>query len=194
MVHLQWGVPDELRLQVAKLIYDTFVDKFRYTIGPRYKGISFIAASLQSEFGLVAFHEGKFVGVACAKTDKGELFQVRFSTWIRTYHIRALQSFFIGFPFWYERNEPEVLTLASLSIKKGFRGKGIGTKIVKEFIRYGSAEGFQAVKLAVINSNVRAKELYERLGFKKRKYTSIPRPWSFFLGFTGVYELIYYLD
>jgi ribosomal protein S18 acetylase RimI-like enzyme len=163
-------------------------------LGPRHKGIAFIAASLQSEFGLVAFHQGKFVGVAGAKTDKGELFQVRFITWIRTYHIHALQSFFIGFPFWYERHEPGVLTLASLSIKEPFRGLGIGTKIVKEFIRYGSAEGFRTLKVEVINSNLRAKALYERLGFKKRKYTSIPRPWSFFLGFTGVYELVYSLD
>ncbi len=190
-VKLQWGVPEALRLSVASLIYDSFEKQFQYTIGPRQKGISFIADSLQSEFGLVAFQENDFVGIGGAQTDKGELIQIRFSRWIRTYHIRAMRSFFIGFPFWYERRESGVLTLTTLSVKEDARGQGIGSQIVKEFIRYGSVNGFHTLKLEVVNSNTRAKALYDRLGFTTQKYTSIPRPWSFFLGFTGIYEMVY---
>lgn len=190
-VKLQWGVPEALRLTVATLIYDSFENQFQYTLGPRYKGVSFIADSLQSEYGLIAFQENEFVGIGGAKTEKGELIQIRFSRWLYTYHIRTLRSFFIGFPFLYERHESGVLTLASLSVKKAARGQGIGTQIIKEFIHYGSVNGFHTLKLEVVNSNPKAKMLYDRLGFTTRRYTSIPRPWSFFLGFTGVYEMVY---
>ena len=192
-VKLQWGVPEALHLIVATLIYDSFETKFRYTLCPRKKGISFIADSIQGEYGLVAIQESKVVGIGGARTDQGELLQIRFSTWIRTYHIQAIRSFFIGFPFWHERHISGTLTLTSLSVKEEARGQGIGTKIIKEFIHYGSANGFHTLNLEVVNSNPRAKALYDRLGFTTQKYTSIPRPWSFFLGFTGVYEMVYSL-
>ena len=190
-IRLQWGLPDNLPLAAATLIYDTFIKKLRYALGPRHIGIRFVAYSLQSEYGLVALHDGEFVGVAGAKTAKGELVQVRLGSWIRTYHIRTIRSFLIGFPFWYERRGPGVLTLANLSIVESARGQGIGTQMVKEFMRYGLKQNFRILKLEVINSNVRAKTLFERLGFKTTKYSNIPLPWSHLLGFTGVYEMSY---
>lgn len=190
-IRLQWGLPENLRLPVAKLIYDTFLKKFQYTLGTRHIGVRFIANSLQGEYGLLALRDDEFVGVAGVKTAKGELIQVRFSSWIRTYHIRTIRSFLIGFPFWFERREPGVLTLANLSIVESARGQGIGTQMVKEFIRFGINQNFRILKLEVINSNVRAKALYERLGFKITKYSKIPFPWSHLLGFTGFYEMSY---
>jgi ribosomal protein S18 acetylase RimI-like enzyme len=190
-VQLKWGIPDNLRLATATLIFDTCINKFRYTLNPRKKGIQFIASSLESEYGLIALRDGNLVGVAGAKTSEGELFQIRFITWIRTYHIRAIQSFLVGFPFWYKRRESGVIILTNLAIVESARGQGVGTQMVMEFIRYGKHQGYHAVKLEVINSNIRAKTLYERLGFKKTRYTKIPLPWSHLLGFSGIYEMSY---
>ncbi|MHA2406151.1 MAG: GNAT family N-acetyltransferase [Candidatus Hermodarchaeia archaeon] len=190
-IRLQWGLPDYLRLPAATLIYDTFIKKFRYTLGPREKGIRFIANSFQPKYGLVALSDGEFVGLAGAKTGEGELIEVKFSRWARTYHLHTIRSFLIGFPFWLEKRTPGVLTVTNISVKETARGKGIGTKIIQEFLRYGTAQGYRAVNLEVINSNVRAKTLYERMGFRITGYSSIPIPWSHLLGFTGVYEMTY---
>jgi ribosomal protein S18 acetylase RimI-like enzyme len=190
-IQLQWGFTEVLRLPVAALIYDTFFKKFQYTLGPRHKAITFIANSLQPHFGLVALRDGEFVGIAAAKTAKGELLQIRFGPWIRTYHFRAILSFLVGFPFWYEKRIPGELTLANLCVRKSARERGIGTQMIQEFMRFGTVRGYQTLKLEVINSNVRAKLLYERLGFKTTKYVNIPLPWRHLLGFTGVYEMSY---
>ncbi len=190
-IELQWGLPDHLRLSAASLIYDTFITKYRYTLGPREKGIRFIANAFRAEYGLVAFSDGDFVGVAGVKNSEGELIEIRFNRWARTYHILTLRSFFIGFPFWFGKRPLGVLTLNSISVKDAARGQGIGTQIIQEFIQYGKEQGYQALNLEVINSNIRAKALYERLGFKTTDYSRIPLPWSHLLGFTGVYEMTY---
>ena len=190
-IQLQWGLPNYLRLAAASLIYDTFVKKYQYTLGPRKKGIQFLANSFRAEYGLVAFSDGEFVGIAGAKNNEGELIDVRFSRWIRTYNIRAIRSFVIGFPFWFEKKAPGTLTVSNISVKDTFRGQGIGSLILQEFMRYGTAQGYRVLTLEVINSNVRAKALYQRLGFRITNYSSILFPWRHLLGFTGVYEMSY---
>jgi ribosomal protein S18 acetylase RimI-like enzyme len=86
-----------------------------------------------------------------------------------------------------------VLWIDTLSVVESARGQGIGTQIVQEFIRIGKERGYTAVKLEVINSNIRAKMLYSRLGFDITHYTNVPRPWSHLFGFTGVYQMTHSL-
>lgn len=190
---LQWGVPNKHRVSAAKLIYDTFERKFRYTFGPRHKGVLLIAHSLRSEYGLIVLREDELVGICGAKDSKGELIQVQWNSWLRTYHFRVLKTMMIGSLLWFRRAQPTVLWIDTLSVAKSARSQGIGTQIIQEFIRIGKERGYTAVKLEVINSNIRAKMLYSRLGFDITHYTNVPRPWSHLLGFTGVYQMTHSL-
>lgn len=191
LTQLQWGLPQNLRVPAATLIYDTFRRKFKYSLGPRQKGIRFIAHSLRDKYALVALQGGKLVGLAGVKNSHGELIEIQFGLWLRTYHVHAFRSFLVGFPFWYERLTPGVLKLTNLCVNESVREQGLGTSMIQEFIRYGKDKGFQVLKLEVINSNIRAKALYERLGFEITRYTKIPFPWSHLYGFTGIYEMSY---
>ena len=191
---LCWGLPEKFRLQVAAMLYDTFERKFRFTMGPRNLAIPFFASQLVPRFALLAIQKGTLVGMAAAKTASGELLSIRFLPWIRTYRHRALRSFIIGAPFYFEFRDPSVLTLSGLSVNPPLRRKGIGTALVKEFLRVGKKKGYRAVHLEVINSNVQAKALYERLGFKAVNFHIIPPPWDRWLGFSGKFDMEYVLD
>ena len=193
-IQLHWGLPERYRLKVAAMLYDIFERKFRYMLGPRSLAVPFFATQLVPRFALLATQNRNLVGMAAAKTSSGELLTIRFLPWLRIYRQRALRSFIIGAPFYFERRKPDVLTLTSLSVKPAFRGKGIGTSLINEFIRIGSQRGFRSVHLEVINSNFRAKALYERLGFTVINYQTIPVPWDRWLGFTGKYAMEYVLD
>lgn len=64
---------------------------------------------------------------------------------------------------WANRHE----TTLGISVRKGWRGKGIGTRLMKAALEW--AEGNEVVKrvqLEVLAENVEAIELYERLGFE----------------------------
>lgn len=190
-LELQWGIPQGQYRRVAKIIYDAFEYKLRYILGPREKAIAFIASRINDKYALVALKDGKIIGIAGARTTEGELVENKLIPWLRTYHFRALRSLVVAFPFLLDPIQRGVFELNYLSVTDEARGQGVGTRIVKEFIRFAKSQGFRCVRLEVVDENIRAKTLYERLGFKTVKHEEIPRPWSFLLGFSGSSQMVY---
>ncbi len=188
---LQWGIPIGQYHRAASIIYDAFEHKFRYTLGPRKKAIPFIASRINNKFALVALKDGKIIGIAGARTTEGELVEIKLIPWLRTYHIYAVRSLVVAFPFILDLKQRDVFELNYLSVIDEVRGYGVGTRIVKEFIRFAKSKGFLWILLDVVDENVRAKALYERLGFKTVKHEKVPRPWSLLLGFTGTSKMVY---
>jgi len=64
--------------------------------------------------------------------------------------------------FWMFEREIQLLNIAVHPEK---RGKGLGTHLLKEMIRIGTARGMEQVWLEVRTSNITARKLYENLGF-----------------------------
>lgn len=190
-VELKWGIPKGQYRRVARIIYDAFEHKFRYTLGPRDKAIALISSQINDKFALVALKDDEIIGIAGARTTEGELVENRLIPLLRTYHIRALRSLVVALPFLLDRKRKGVFELNYLSVTHEARGHGVGTRIIKEFIRYAKSHGFHYVLLDVVDENTRAKALYERLGFITVKHERVPRPWSFLLGFTGVSKMVY---
>ena len=55
---------------------------------------------------------------------------------------------------------------ASYAISSAFRGQHIGEKLVKDCLRMGKELGFRVMQFnAVVENNIHARHLYERLGF-----------------------------
>ncbi len=58
------------------------------------------------------------------------------------------------------------LSNASYAVKSTHRGKHIGEMLVKDCLRMGTELGFKILQFnAVVESNIHARHLYERLGF-----------------------------
>lgn len=51
-------------------------------------------------------------------------------------------------------------------VKSGFRGKGIGERLMKEALGWFKSRRCRAVSLNVYSSNKEAKRFYEKFGFK----------------------------
>jgi RimJ/RimL family protein N-acetyltransferase len=57
-------------------------------------------------------------------------------------------------------------TTLGITSKAGWRGRGIGTRLISEAIEWARASGVvKRIQLEVVAENVEARELYERLGF-----------------------------
>ncbi len=57
---------------------------------------------------------------------------------------------------------------ASYAVSSKYRGQHIGEKLVKDSLEKGKEKGFQILQFnAVVASNLPARHLYERLGFKQ---------------------------
>jgi RimJ/RimL family protein N-acetyltransferase len=58
------------------------------------------------------------------------------------------------------------ITTLGISMKAGWRGQGIGSKMMRQAIEWARESGVVTrIQLEVIEENVEARELYERLGF-----------------------------
>ena len=53
-----------------------------------------------------------------------------------------------------------------ICVASNARGRGIGTALIAALCDEGRARGYTAIRLDVIDSNLRAKALYQRLGFE----------------------------
>ena len=59
-----------------------------------------------------------------------------------------------------------------LGVLPAFQGKGIGTKLLDEADEFARSENFNLLSLSVIGRNTEAIKLYEKLGFRKKRYKS----------------------
>ena len=64
--------------------------------------------------------------------------------------------------------EEKISMLEDVAVKKGHRGGGVGTALVREFSKMSKAKGARTMQLDVHVQNPRALRLYRRLGFKPR--------------------------
>jgi ribosomal protein S18 acetylase RimI-like enzyme len=71
-----------------------------------------------------------------------------------------------------------------------FRGLGIGSKLLDAIIEYAGENEFETVRLDVIESNPRAKKLYESKGFVVTKKEYFPYLNSL-IGFSSSETMVY---
>lgn len=184
------------QLNKAIQLYDqAFGAKLGLGIPEPEKRLTFLRSIFNPTFSLVALHEGQVVGIAGFQTPAGSLTGgiMNFSTlrrqlgWLGS--VRAALIFSL-----YERTAtPGELLMDGLAVDSAYRGQGIGGRLLQEIIAYGQANGYHHVRLDVIDTNPRAKKLYQRQGFQTIKEEHYPflRP---LLGFGGSTEMHYPLQ
>jgi len=61
------------------------------------------------------------------------------------------------------------IRIDAVAVRDDLRGLSIGTAMLKYFFDFARTEGFEKTYLEVVDTNPRAKKLYERLGFVRKK-------------------------
>ena len=64
--------------------------------------------------------------------------------------------------------DDKVTVIHILAVSPDAQGKGIGSEMIREAIRFARDRGMQAIRLDALASNTPAHRLYERLGFEYR--------------------------
>lgn len=88
------------------------------------------------------------------------------------YFLAEIENEVIGYAMGKICKDPHLsykrIEVDELFIKETFRGKGIGTKFINEFIKIGKAAGAERVIVAVMVKNEGALNLYTKLNFSPR--------------------------
>ncbi len=168
------SLPPARRRPAADLLFDAFQSKFAPLLGGRSHAVALFAACLHPDRAFVALRQGELVGLAGLHYAEKRFLEFPWPAVAAEYGLlaalpRALVLRFIGSPA-----VPGELSVDFLAVAEGWRGRGIGTRLLHEVSALARAEGMHAVRLDVVDTNSAARRLYERLGFSPTSTLRLP--------------------
>ncbi|MEP2531817.1 GNAT family N-acetyltransferase [Shimia sp.] len=154
------------RTTVANLYWEAFSGKLGRVMAPPPKALAFFTSALNPAFALSARNNaGDLMGLAGFKTTSGALIEGGLKEMAAVY----------GWPgaLWrgtalslLERDTvTDTLLMDGLFVAPHARGMGAGTALIAAIKQQAIHQGLSNVRLDVIDSNPRARALYERQGF-----------------------------
>ena len=160
------GFSDAERPRIAALYWEAFSAKLSCVMGPQDKALYFLERQVDPDYALVARDAGGAVqGLAGFKTAQGALVGGAMSDLVATYGwLSALWR--APLLSLVERDLSDgVLLMDGICVGVDARGCGLGTALLQAIKDEARARGKTAVRLDVIDTNPRARALYEREGF-----------------------------
>jgi len=184
------GFSPEEREKVAALYWQAFGAKLGKVMGPDARARAFFVSVLNPEFALVArATDGRLLGLAGFKTGDGGLVEggltemAQVYGWIGAVWRAALLSVL-------ERKlQPDVFQMDGIFVDATARGMGVGTALLDAVADAAAKRGLDRVELDVIDTNPRARALYERVGFRAIK-TERTGPFRWVFGFDSATRMV----
>lgn len=165
MIEIRREMPPGAELRAAELYWEAFGRKLGPALGPPEKGVAFIAAHLNRDRAVTALAGGRLVGVA------GYRHAGRAFTGGSSREILDAYGWLKGLPrlallaLLHREETAGELTMDGIAVDPGLRGGGIGGRLLEEVVTVAAELGYRRVRLDVVDSNPRARALYERRGF-----------------------------
>ncbi|MCX4869642.1 GNAT family N-acetyltransferase [Streptomyces sp. NBC_00825] len=159
------GVPAGAERRAAELYWDAFGRKLGPALNPPGKAVPFIAAHLNADRAVCALLDGQLVGLAGHQHDGRALTGGSACAVLRAYgHLRGLHRLLLLALF--ERHPaPGQLVMDGIAVDPDMRGRGVGSLLIEEVAAVAAEQDCREIGLDVIDTNPRARALYERRGF-----------------------------
>ena len=169
-----------------------FCDAFPEIIVPVFGSVEQCARLLEGSIAndriLIAVSGDRLVGFAGLHYSAKQWFDPSVSQLVRLMHCSTFRVVAMGIVL-FKRPKPDTLHLDTLAVHPDVRGQGIGTQLIEAVEALAQSEGKRRVALDVEDINPRAKQLYERLGFREGKFETLPWPWRTRFPFSGSYVM-----
>ena len=164
-INIQREFPDELRVSAAKLYDAAFGAKLSISIPDPGSRVAVLAKGFNPTFSFAAISGDEMVGIAGFKTLQGSLTDGIFHVLKEEIGLWGAIRAILVLALFERKPVAGQLLMDGIGVLPRMRGSGIGTKLLRHLIGYAKNEGYQSVRLDVINTNHAARRLYERIGF-----------------------------
>ena len=175
-IHYQIGMPESCRLRAAELYEEAFGQKFTPMFKSRETIIEILHDTIKPELALVAIENDRLVGLAGFYYGGSSFTGGMTASYIikKLGLLRGLWAITL-LTLLYDRKVKEgELWMDGIVVDSDMRGRGVGTKILEKLAEFATDKGLKTIKLEVIDTNDRARKLYESQGFKETKTEHFP--------------------
>ena len=174
-IQIKIGLPENYYSEAVIIYIEAFYQKFHWLFGSQEKMKSLLVKSFNPELAIAAFVNNRLVGVAGMAFKDRHFITLRLSVCIEEF------GFFAGLVKYlvykiirsrsYARGE---LLLDSLAVASTMRGRGLGTLLIEAIENYAKKNSLTSVSLEVVDTNPKARKLYDRLGFQEKTTNHYP--------------------
>ena len=179
------GLHAHLRADAARLYWEAFGGKLGRVLGPEDRALAFFHRVIRTDHCLAALdQQGNLIGVAGFKTPNGSFAGGSWADMTAVYG--ALGGRWRGCLLWSLNREVDNdrFLVDGICVARGKRGQGVGTLLLAALCDEAVRRGYPSIRLDVIDSNWRARALYERHGFVPTR-TERLGPLRHMFGFTA---------
>ena len=187
---IERGLPDHLRAEAAALYWQAFGGKLGRVLGPEEAALRFLTRVIRADQCLTAIDaDGRLLGLAGFKTRQVSFAGGTDADLCAVYgqfggRWRALVLRLLG-----NEVDNRRFLLDGLCVSRAARGQGVGSALLEAIVTEARARGYPAVRLDVVDTNWRAKALYERQGFVVARTAGIG-PLRLIFGFNAAHTMV----
>jgi ribosomal protein S18 acetylase RimI-like enzyme len=161
------GLPDALRPQAARLYWQAFGTKLGRVLGPEDRALAYLERSISASHVMVALSDDDgLLGLIGFRSSEGGFAEGsmadlraaygRFGALWRAAAMRAIS----------REVDNDRFLIDGICVAADARGQGVGTALIEALARDARTRAYSEMRLDVIDTNIRARALYERLGFR----------------------------
>jgi ribosomal protein S18 acetylase RimI-like enzyme len=160
-------LPDRLRPAAARLYWQAFGGKLGRVMGPDDRAHAFLERAIRGDHALCALGEGDvLLGLVGFRSISGAFAEGTPDQWRAIYgRVGAVWRAEVLRALVREVDNDRFL-IDGLCVAQNARGKGVGTALIESVAVRAASLGYRELRLDVIDTNLRARALYERLGFR----------------------------
>ncbi|MFI8372081.1 GNAT family N-acetyltransferase [Streptomyces sp. NPDC085466] len=164
-VTVRRGLPAGAERRAAELYWEAFGRKLGPALNPPDKAVRFLADHMNADRAICALLDGRLVGLAGYRLGGRALTGGSASDVLRAYgHLRGLHRVLL-LALFERRPAPGQLVMDGIAVDPGMRGRGVGSLLIEEVAALAAERDCREIRLDVIDTNPRARALYERRGF-----------------------------
>ena len=172
----------------VRLYYTGLEVKLGPVFGPLASALDVLPGSIHSTRCLTALSEGRLAGILGIHDQRGSFLEPSYGRMVRHYGqisgtFRTMLLMLLD-----HKVPPGDLYLDGIVVDPSLRGQGIGSALLAAFEHLARENGFTTVSLEVIDTNPRARNLYERLGYRQIA-TNTLGPFSRLFGFRTTWRM-----
>lgn len=194
MVEIRRGLPPGTEDQAARLYWEAFGGKLGIVMGPESRALRFIRAAIRSDHCFVALApDGRLLGIAGFKSPQGAFVGGQARDMRAAYG--RLGALWRSAALWALSHDVDNhrFLVDGISVTRSARGQGVGTALLQALYAEGRSRGYGSIRLEVVDTNWRARALYERQGFVPVR-TERLGPLRLLFGFSSATTMVRPLD